>query len=302
MIIDKFYSWIRKVDSFNNHRLEVGTRLLLRLMLNIIYPFYIKIIPRGKSVPSLKLVEQDVIVTLTSFPARLKKLPLTLETIYRQSVMPTKVVLWLAEEQFPNKSEPERILKKYIEQGLEIKYCDDLKAHKKYFYTLKENPEALIITIDDDIFFPTNMINNLLLVHKEFPNCVICNRAHEMKIENGKPLPYNKWNYLAKGCIGPSMYLCATGGAGTLYPPRCLSSHVFDKNVMRDICFQADDIWLKCMEHIHGTKVVLTGRNNPEIMDVLGGKKQGLAKENVEQNLNDTQLNAVTEYYGIRWM
>ena len=84
-------------------------------------------------------------------------------------------------------------------------------------------------------------------------------------------------------------------------PPHVLSPHVFDKEVIKEICLYADDIWLKCMSYIANTPVVLTQMNGPEIFDTATTAQNGLAKINVEQNLNDKQLTDVTNYYAINW-
>lgn len=123
-----------------------------------------------------------------------------------------------------------------------------------------------------------------------------------MKIDENSVLPYNNWNYRATGCVGPDLYLCATGGAGCLYPPNLLPEEVFNKEVFEEICFYADDLWLKCMEQINHIPTVLTGVNNPEIISTIGSNEGGLAQSNVEGGKNDQQFKSVTEHYGIRWI
>ena len=301
-MVDKFYkieSWCNK--RFNNVANYVCWHVL-KSVLNITAPIYYKThdIRRGQSCK--KYVDEDVIISMTTFPERLKTLPMVLESLFRQTVYPTKIILWLANNQFTDKEAVKSFLMKYIKLGLEIRYCDDLRSHKKYYYTMKENPNALVVTFDDDIFAPEDMLERLLITYTQYPNCIVTQRAHEMIIDkSGIPVPYNNWNRLAKDCKGPSRFLCATGGAGCLYFPGALSEHVFDKEAIKALCFQADDIWLKCMSFLNGVEVVLTSENNPEIIDIKDNKKNGLAKQNVEQGLNDIQLQAVSNYYGIDW-
>lgn len=289
------------VAKLRNHKLSVGVWYILRFLVNILLPLYYKLIPikTGKLVS--EYINDEVILSLTTFPPRLVKLPIVLETLYRQTVRPTRIVLWLADIQFKDKELVNKTLGKYIELGLEIRYCEDLRAHKKYFYTMKENPDSVVITVDDDVLYPNYMVERLITTYKDNKDCIVCTRAHKMMVKNGVILPYSEWNMRALGCIGPDLYLCPTGCGGCLYPPRCLSKHVFEVEIIKKICFYADDIWLKCMEYIAGTKVILTGKDNPEIIDIIGGKNTGLAKINIEQNLNDKQLNAVTSYYDIKW-
>lgn len=55
------------------------------------------------------------------------------------------------------------------------------------------------------------------------------------------------------------------------------------------------------MGFLNGTKVITPLERIPEIIDVIGNKKNGLAKINVDQGLNDKQMMDVCEYYGIKW-
>ena len=45
----------------------------------------------------------EVIVSLTSFPARINSVEKTIRTLLTQTLKPDRVILWLAEEQFHNK-------------------------------------------------------------------------------------------------------------------------------------------------------------------------------------------------------
>ena len=301
MLIDKFYKIEKTVSVINNHYIEVGTWYILRFILNMIAPIYFKMAKQRTQRSCHEYTDLEVIVSLTTFPARIDKLYLVLETLFRQTVRPTRIILWLASEQFPDRNKVDAILRTYINMGLEIKYCDDLRAHKKYYYSMKENPSAIIITVDDDIFCPSDLVERLLDSYKRYPECISCRRAHYMKVEGGAPLPYSKWEMRAKGHKGPDLLLCPTGCAGCLYPPGSLSEHVFDKEVLKEKCFYADDIWLKCMAYLNGTKAVLSDLDNPECIDLIGENRTGLAKINVLNNMNDEQMTNVSKYYGITW-
>ena len=81
-----------------------------------------------------------IIVSLTTFPKRIKTVHITIEQLLTQSVKPDKLILWLAEEQFPNKENdlPEDLLR-LREFGLTIGWCKDLRSYKKLLPTLKES-------------------------------------------------------------------------------------------------------------------------------------------------------------------
>ena len=48
--------------------------------------------------------EKQLIVTLTSFPERINEVHLCINTLLNQTLKPDKIILWLAEEEFPNKN------------------------------------------------------------------------------------------------------------------------------------------------------------------------------------------------------
>lgn len=301
MKVKRVYDIEKKIGKLHIHCLDMVVWHLLRLYLNKRLPLYYQKseIVLGKS--CREFVDDEVIVSLTSFPARMDKIYITLESLFRQTVRPDRIILWLADEQYPNKKSVKLRLEKYQKLGLEIRYCEDLRSHKKYFYTMKKYPNAIVITVDDDVIYSEDTIEMLLKTASIYPQKIICNRAHLMTKSEGKLLPYNNWIYRAKGYSGVNSMFCPTGCAGVLYPPHSLSDHVFDVEVIKNTCYFADDIWLKCMAYLKDTKVVLTGKDNPEIIDIVGASKTGLAHVNVEQGLNDKQIKAVCDYYNIEW-
>ena len=302
MIINCIYKIEKVISNIGINKLTSLCWHILKFVMNVALSIFYRISPIKLGIPVSTLTNEEVILSLTTFPDRIKKIPIVLETIFRQSVKPTRIILWLADSQFKDKKAVNILLKKYIDLGLEIIYCEDLRSHKKYFFAMQKFPNSIIITVDDDILYPTYMIEQLVVKHIEHPDMIICHRAHMMKKNKyNELLPYEKWDKLSKGYMGPDLYLFPTSGAGCLYPPNSLSNHVFDKEIFKNICFYADDIWLKCMAFLVKTEVLLTSIDNPEVIDIYGTKKNGLAKLNVQQNLNDTQIVAVTKYYDIKW-
>lgn len=89
-----------------------------------------------------------VVVSMTSFPARIQKVWIVVETMLRQRQSPEKIVLWLSRDQFPggHSQLPERLLAQQ-ERGLDIRFVDgDIRSHKKYYYAFAEFPDRHILT------------------------------------------------------------------------------------------------------------------------------------------------------------
>ena len=100
------------------------------------------------------LTNKKIIVSLTSYPARIDVVNTTIESILNQSLKANRIILWLAPEQFPNKEKdlPDKLikLKKY---GLIIDWYHDIGSYKKLIPTLKLYPNDIIVTADDDVLY-----------------------------------------------------------------------------------------------------------------------------------------------------
>ena len=240
----------------------------------------------------------EIIVSLTSFPERIDKVYKSLNSIFTQSFKPDRIILWLAEEQFPEKELPASLVE-YVKLGLEIRWCkEDLRSHKKYYYVMQEYPNAIIVTVDDDLVYPDYMIELLVTSYLHFPNAVSAVRTHLMMLDNdGKVTPYYKWPKEFSGVLcKPSMQLFATSGAGTLYPPECMDKEVFNMENIKSLAPNADDMWLKVMQLKNGTPVVLAKRNK-DLVFVPETQEVALYHSNVRLNENDIQLNNIFKEY-----
>lgn len=271
---------------------------VLKRVFDLLVPYYFgrTMKKQGKGVSNEKRSE-TYIVSLTSFPGRINDIWITIETILRQSVKPDKIILWLAEEQFPDKQLPESI-NRLIDRGLTICYCKDLRSHKKYYYSLLNYPESNIITLDDDLYYHKDVIKNVIELHKKFPGLIATNRAHKITVKRGKVNPYNQWKHNVVDKM-PSHLLVATGGAGTLYVPGALPDEVFNEGLFKELCFHADDIWLKVMELLNHKMVVTNNRFNKSFVSVGATQNQKLVSENILLGGNDVQLNNLLRHYKI---
>lgn len=240
-----------------------------------------------------------ITVSLTSYPKRIATLATVLTPIFQQTYPADRVLLWLAEDQFPHKEHdlPDDLLA-LKDEGLEIRWCDDLKTHKKYFYSVKEFPDDIIITIDDDVVYSKTLIETLVKSYCRYPNAVSAMRVHKILFdEYGFPLLYKQWK---KECDeaynAPSMMYMATGVGGVLYPPHCLHPEVFNKQEILETCLYGDDLWLKIMEVMNNTPVVLAAKHSP-LLEISGTQRVALWHKNVDGGMNDSQLSSILEQY-----
>ena len=147
-VLTDFYSSLYSYNKINN-RLLSPIRRVVRSVANWVLPGYLSHSVRDSNHTKVQL--PDVIVSLTSFPARIDRVWMVVECMRRQTVMPKNVILWLSKEQFPDQNLPES-LKKEIDDFFVVRFVEgDIRSHKKYYYVSKEYPDSYIILIDDDI-------------------------------------------------------------------------------------------------------------------------------------------------------
>lgn len=226
------------------------------ILANIILPIYFNCTKKNPrySLKANNGRKDKIIVSLTSFPPRLPKLHLVIECILRQSIKPDEIILYLTEEQVGSIDNLPRKLLDLRERGLQIKLCPDkIRSHTKYFYAIKENPNDIVITVDDDLFYRTDLIESHLAAHKKHPNAIIANWVKEILAGTDK---YNEWPDGTEPKLSNRFLLL--GVSSVLYPPKSLHEEVFNKDVIIGQCLTADDVWLSCMALLKETPIYFT--------------------------------------------
>lgn len=251
---DNLRFWGGKRNKILDHFKIYGiSNKIVELIANFYLPIYFSVTKNKKKYSLTKSTEKkDVIVSLTSFPKRLPTLYLVIESLLRQSIKPDKIILYLTESQV---SDIEKLPKKLLAQrkrGLEIRLCpDEIRSHTKYYYAFKEFPESIVITVDDDLFYKSDLIETHLNNAKKYPNTIIANWVKE--IIPGK-YKYTEWPDLTYTPI-LSKNLLILGVSSVLYPPYSVHNDIFNVDNIKDLTLTADDIWLTAMILKKGTSV-----------------------------------------------
>ena len=231
--------------------------------------------------------DQKIIVSLTSFPARFEKLHLVIRSLLVQTMPPDAIILYLDDDVVEELPDSLRKLEKY---GLQIEWRPGrIKPHKKYYYAIKEHPDDIVVTVDDDVMYPAELIESLYKAHQRFPGCVVATRAHRILFSNHKTIrSYNNWHWADEHRNKPSLALMATGVGGVLYPPYCMSEELLNQELFLKLSPNADDLWLKVMQIKKGTKVVLCDSKVSHMRaDIQGTQEQSLNSSNVHLTAND---------------
>ena len=240
-----------------------------------------------------------IVISLTSFPARIGQLWKIIEVLLRQQgeLPEIQVVLWLSSEQFATKqSLPKRLLRQE-RRGLQIRLMpDNLMPHKKYYYVFQEFPEHIVITVDDDVLYPLDLIRKLYVTHLQYPECICCNRGRIMPQKSDSFIDYHRWKIIHRtDSTKMDDQILPTGVGGVLYPPHCYDTRIFDIETIRRTCLVGDDLWLNFMCRLKGSHIVHSP-NQIRYITLFAWKKQSLFKSNVDNSQNDRQIALISEW------
>ena len=235
-----------------------------------------------------------LVVSLTSYPKRYDVLELTLKTILTQDVRPDAVVLWIAHSDMG-------LLPKSIQDfrssGLTIRATDDLRSYKKIIPALSEYPDAIIVTADDDVYYPPFWLRRLIDEYRADVPEVLCHRAHRMRPNQGGFEPYDTWQFNIRSASSDRS-IFFTGVGGVLYPPSSLHQDVTNVAVLRELCPTTDDVWLNWMARLQRTPI----RKVPRwirFYEWSGSQEVALQNSNRGSNGgNDSQIENVIRVYG----
>lgn len=272
-------------------RLLSPLRYITRIMANKSLPRYFKQHPsviNGNSRP-------DIVVSLTSFPARINYVWLTVQTILRQKLTPRKVILWLSEEQFPNAETIPSSLRELEGEIFSIRIMPgDIRPHKKYYYAMQEYPDSIIVTVDDDIFYSPYMLEAMYKDHLAYPTSIIANETKQYYFEGDNIAPYLKWKRKVRPYTEKD--LVQIGFGGVLYPPHSLHPDVFNQELFMKLAPAADDLWLNYMARRNNTKVIQSGFQTIQLPIVIKNNVE-LTTTNWSDSRNDKQLTALRQYF-----
>jgi len=241
-----------------------------------------------------------LVVSLTTMPKRIYGLWVVMDSLFRQTVRPDRIILVLTEEEFPvgKESLPESLLR-FCPLGLEIVFLPyNLRCHNKYIYSLGSCPGATVITVDDDCYYRRDTIERLVDLHRKYPGAVCCNIAGIID-----PNHFYEYSFWKKSSSErePSDLNVALGFAGVLYPSEIQDVELFlDRNLSKRLAPTADDLWLKACELVSGIKVA-SGPFFPKPVTISGSQKVSLRSVNKGvMNRNDTQWKSLDVHFSLR--
>lgn len=248
----------------------------------------------------IKLDYPDLLVSLTSYPARISYVKDTINSLITQDYDKFRIILWLSKEQFENeKANVPKDLLALQNDKFKIEWVEeDLRPHKKYFYAAQKYPEYPLVIVDDDAIYEPSMLRTLATSYLKHPDCVSANRVNLIQFNRTKNFrKYTSWPMEYKALIDtPSFQLLPTGVGGVLYPPKAIDGITLDKATIIKCCLVTDDLWLKMNVVRKGMKTVVP-RDFVLPKTIEGSQETALWKQNVYKTGNDEALKNIIKAF-----
>jgi len=186
------------------------------------------------------LHDEYIIVSLTTTPHRINKIQNTLQTILAQNAPIKKIYLSI-----PHKFKRDNLeyhIPKWISDNKKITIIrtEDYGPATKLLGVLEQvklPPDAIIITVDDDVFYPKHLILNLAYRAKLNPNYAI-------GIIGANPDPTNLKLGLVKKYESGTFASILQGYAGVAYRARFFDNTIFNILQSPPDCIKSDDLYL----------------------------------------------------------
>ncbi len=228
------------------------------------------------------------VVSLTTHGPRLDSVYLTLESIARGSLLPSRIILWL-QDLHAWIRRPDS-LRRLEDRGIEVRLTQDYGPHTKYHPYLEsmQRFDVPLVLADDDVLYPRTWLSGLATSLKANSKVVSCYRAHVVRLVHGEVSPYLTWRPCRS--TAPSALHFATGVSGCIYPPALLSKIKAAGGGFMETCPRADDIWLHVNTLRAGFSVRQIGTRPLVFPFVPGTQTNGLSMSNVKLLQNDQQI------------
>lgn len=214
----------------------------------------------SEGLSKLQTVDDNVIVALTSFPARISTVHFVVRSLLMQTRRPKEIHLFLGRDEFRSHSHLPSVLRAYEGKGLVIHFAKKTcHQYDKFLHGAHLNKDHDYVIVDDDVIYPPNALEAILQGRDSFPGHVIGNRCHLMPPPTGGSIPpYSEWKREAS-LDRASFRLMPTGAGGVLYPKGFLNTpFVCDVSEILATAPYADDIWLKVCAIAQGISTYAT--------------------------------------------
>lgn len=240
-------------------------------------------------------MDKKVIVSMTTIPGRKDRLEQNLDAILNQSYLFDTLVINvddnLTDEDYAYYDELATTDSRIVINKAKAKW----RSCNKLLPTIKLYPDDIIITVDDDIYYPVNCFKYLVEQYEKTPDCVIAHEVNPISVDNDGFINfYNAYDVkLMQRQFGKYLSNCC------LFPP-----HIFDGTDLYDYdkmmhCTNGthDELWFWVNSLSNGIMTVVFSFALETLRPYTAGEYQLTNFNNTQEKINDYMVK-INEMYG----
>lgn len=209
-----------------------------------------------------------VFASMAAISIRLDNLSLVIESIFKNRILPSRLYVFVSKEPYlldrGIPTIPSTLSQLMNTFPVSFVYTNNTGPHRKLLPLLwkKWFDDAIIITVDDDVQPPKDMIGQLIKYYKASNGIgIVSLRSRRIGLcinSPGKFLTYQRWAVSRHGSV--EFLQMPTGTGGILYKPSFFHPIVFDAT-LRNITGTADDLMFRISTMVNYVPVVLACRD-----------------------------------------
>lgn len=196
----------------------------------------------------------ELIISLTAMRDTFEILPIVLYSLFNQELKADRIILWL-DKKNENYADLPYEISQYVKNGLDIRFIENIYPYNKTVYSMKEFNKSIIVTVNENIYYPSNWLKLLYLSYIANPKDIHINRACRINLdENKRILPYKAWDKHLNNINTSDFNNLPDGIGGILYPPNCFTNEFFRQDIFLKNAPNLDEIWIWTMALLHNKK------------------------------------------------
>ena len=252
--------------------------------------------PKNPNAPKHNL-PGELIVSLTSYPARFGTLHLTIKSLLDQTVRPDRIILWIGRESIGRLP---AAVTELAGNRFSIESCEDLRSFTKIIPALMNYPRSFIVVADDDIYYPEYWLERLVAAFDPDHPTIVYHRGHRPAYSaDGRLAPYRNWqrDVADVDSLSPGTDVMPTGVGGVLYPPGSLPPLTTDVALFRQLSETCDDSWLYFMWRQTNWRAKRAPGEMPQLLEWPDSQRQSLWAFH-RGGKKDEHLQALSDHFG----
>jgi hypothetical protein len=227
----------------------IGVIVIIVLLVCILYFYFI---PNNSPIlfslqQELDFEKKRLVVSFTSSPKRIEKIKPMIDSIMNQDILPDKIYIHLPKI-FKRDNSVFGKIPNFITDNelIQINYTQDIGPITKILPVLEfeKDPNTLVLSVDDDIYYETSLIARFLYYSDIYPNSVLTGTSFLM---DSRYCSNPETEFCNKNLADPAHFYSQflEGYSGVLYKISFLSKFPINNiNLLPRECILGDDLLL----------------------------------------------------------